>query len=151
MVLLLWGRALTLGRGTIEVQTIAGWGGLAFVLTLWGVFRTEPLWWPVAGVAAVAGMALLTGRLALRRDEWTALLRIMVLALPIWAIMLTARPSQPDTFLNLLPNAAYLYDHGMLPANARTTRWSAGCIPSKTSRRDCKTPLPTGTNPIAGG
>jgi hypothetical protein len=119
LVLLLWGRALTLGRGTIEVQTIAGWGGLAVVLTLWGVFRTEPLWWPVAGIAAIAGMALLTGRLALRREDWTALFRIMVLALPIWAIMLTARPSQPDTFLNLLPNAAYLYDYGLLPGYAR--------------------------------
>ena len=119
LILVLWGRALTLGRGTIEVQAIAGWGGLAIALTLWGVFRTEPLWWPAAGIAAVALVALFTRGLALRREEWTALLRIMVLALPFWAIMLTARPSQPDTFLNLLPNAAYLYDHGLLPTDAR--------------------------------
>jgi hypothetical protein len=119
LVLLLWGRALTLGRGPIEVQTLAGWGGLALVLTLWGVFRSEPLWWPVAAIAAVALLAPLTRPLALRREEGTALIRVMVLALPIWAIMLTARPSQPDTFLNLLPNAAYLWDHGQLPADMR--------------------------------
>jgi len=119
LILLLWGRVLPLGRGVIEVQTIAGLGGLAIALTLWGVFRTEPLWWPVAAIAAVALVASLTRGLALGREEWTALLRIMVLALPIWAIMLTARPSQPDTFLNLLPNAAYLYDHGLLPTDAR--------------------------------
>jgi hypothetical protein len=119
LVLLLWGRVLTLGRGLIEVQTIAGWGGLVLMLTLWGVFRTEPLWWPAAAIAAVALVALFARGLRLRREDWTALLRIMVLALPIWAIMLTARPSQPDTFLNLLPNAAYLYDHGVLPTDAR--------------------------------
>jgi hypothetical protein len=119
LVLLLWGRVLTLGRGAVEVQTIAGWGGFAIVLTLWGIFLPEPLWWPVAGITAVALAAALTRGLALRREELTALLRIMALALPIWAIMLTARPSQPDTFLNLLPNAAYLYDHGLLPTDAR--------------------------------
>jgi len=119
LVLLFWGRLLTLGRGVIEVQTLAGWGGLALALTLWGVFRKEPLWWPAAGIAAVALVASFTPGLALRREEWAALLRILVLALPIWAIMLTARPSQPDTFLNLLPNAAYLYDHGLLPTDAR--------------------------------
>ena len=119
LVLLSWGRVLMLGRGVIEVQTITGWGGLALVLTLWGVFRTEPLWWPTAAIAAVAVAALFIRNLTPRREEWTALLRIMVLALPIWAIMLTARPSQPDTFLNLLPNAAYLYDHGLLPTDAR--------------------------------
>jgi hypothetical protein len=119
LVLLLWGRMLTLGRGLIEVQIIAGWGGLALALTLWGVFRTEPLWWPAAAIAGVALVALFTRDLALRREEWTALLRIMALALPIWVIMLSARPSQPDTFLNLLPNAAYLYDHGLLPTDAR--------------------------------
>ncbi len=124
LVLLLWGRVLTVGRGPIEVQTIAGWGGLAIVLTLWGVFRTEPLWWPTAAIAAVALATLLIPPLALRREEGTALLRIMVLALPIWAIMLTARPSQPDTYLNLLPNAAYLWDHGQLPADARPPSYS---------------------------
>lgn len=119
LVLLLWGRLLTLGRGAIEVQTLAGWGGLAAVLTLWGVFSAEPLWWPAAAIAALALVAQLVGPLALRREEWTALLRMMALTLPLWAIMLTARPSQPDTFLNLLPNAAYLWDHGLLPADAR--------------------------------
>jgi len=124
LVLLLWGRVLTLGRGPIEVQTVAGWGGLAIALTLWGVFRPEPLAWPVAGIAAVAVVAPLVGPLGLRREEGLALLRMMALALPLWAIMLTARPSQPDTFLNLLPNAAYLWDHGLLPTDARPPSYS---------------------------
>jgi hypothetical protein len=119
LVLLLWGRVLTWGRGTIEVQTVAGWGGLAIVLTLWGVFRPEPLWWPLAAIVAVALVATLRRDLSPRSEDLAALLRIMALSLPIWAILLTARPSQPDTFLNLLPNAAYLYDHAQLPADGR--------------------------------
>jgi len=118
-VLLLWGRVLTLGRGLPEIQIVAGWGGLAFVLTLWGVFLPQPLWWPTAAVAALAAIALVVPRLRPGREEWLALGRLMLLALPLWAVMLTAQPSQPDTFLNLLPNAAYLYDHGMLPTDAR--------------------------------
>jgi len=119
LVLLLWGRALTLGRGWPEIQVVAGWGGMAIVLTLWGVLVPAPLWWPVAAIAAVALVALFVPSMAPTREDWTALGRILVLALPIWAVMLTARPSQPDTFLNLLPNAAYLYDHGLLPTDAR--------------------------------
>ena len=119
LVVLLWGRVLMAGRGPVEVQTIVGWGGLAITLTLWGVFRSEPLWWPAAAIAALALASPLIRPLVLQREDATALLRIMVLALPIWAIMLTARPSQPDTYLNLLPNAAYIWDHGQLPADAR--------------------------------
>ena len=119
LVLLLWGRVLTLGRGLPEIQIVAGWGGLTLVLTLWGVLLPQPLWWPMAAIAAVAPVALVVPGLRPGREEWLALGRVMVLALPLWAIMLTAQPSQPDTFLNLLPNAAYLYDHGMLPTDAR--------------------------------
>ncbi len=41
------------------------------------------------------------------------------MALPLIAVMASARPSEPDTFLNLLPNAAYLYDHASFPADGR--------------------------------
>ena len=119
LVLLLWGRVLTQGRGLPEIQIVAGWGGLAFVLTLWGALLPQPLWWPMAAVVALMPLALVVPRLRPGREEWLALWRLMVLALPLWAIMLTAQPSQPDTFLNLLPNAAYLYDHGMLPTDVR--------------------------------
>lgn len=115
LVLMLWGRALCLGRLTPELQTLAGWGGLCIVLTVWAVATPARLQWPAAAIVAVAGMALVVRRLRPGRDDWIALGRVTLLALPLWAVMLTARPSQPDTFLNLLPNAAYLYDHGVLP------------------------------------
>ena len=83
-----------------------------------GVLRRGPMWWPVPAIEAVALLALAVPRLRPRRADWMALLRITVLGLPLWLIMLTARPSQPDTFLNLLPNAAYLHDYGMLPSDA---------------------------------
>jgi hypothetical protein len=40
-------------------------------------------------------------------------------ALPLLLVMASARPSLPDTFLNLLPNAAYLWDHASFPADDR--------------------------------
>ena len=118
LLLFLWGRALLLGRGTPELQVLAGWGGFVIILTFWGVLRRGPMWWPVPAIEAVALLALAVPRLRPRRADWMALLRITVLGLPLWLIMLTARPSQPDTFLNLLPNAAYLHDYGMLPSDA---------------------------------
>jgi hypothetical protein len=41
---------------------------------------------------------------------------MLVISLPLWAVIAPIRPSQPDTFLNLLPNAFYLVDYGRLPA-----------------------------------
>ena len=41
--------------------------------------------------------------------------RLALLTLPLWLVMLPARPSQVDTWLNLLPNQAFLVDHAMLP------------------------------------
>jgi len=119
LVLLLWGRLLTLGRGLPEIQLVVGWGGLAMVLTLWGALLPLPLWWPLLGIVGLAISALLLPRAALGREEWLTLGRLAVLSLPLWAMLLTAAPSQPDTFLNLLPNAAYLYDHAVFPADAR--------------------------------
>lgn len=118
-VLLLWGRLLTFGRGLPEIQIVAGWGGLAIVLTLWGALLPWPMWWPMAGIGGLALSTLLVPRLTLGREEWLALGRLTALALPLWAMLLTAQPSQPDTFINLLPNAAYLYDHAMFPADTR--------------------------------
>ncbi|HYC14532.1 MAG TPA: hypothetical protein VEC75_09790, partial [Stellaceae bacterium] len=119
LVLLLWGRLLTLGRGQLETHVIAGWGGLALVLTLWGALLPMPLWWPLLVITGLSVSALLLPGTTLGREEWVTLWRVTALALPLWVILLTAAPSQPDTFLNLLPNAAYLYDHAMFPADAR--------------------------------
>ena len=114
-----WGRLLTAGRAAPEAALIAGWGGAALVLTLWGVATPASLRYPGAAILAVGIIALAAPRLRLSRAAWQSLARIAVVALPLLAVMASARPSEPDTFLNLLPNAAYLYDHASFPADAR--------------------------------
>ncbi|HUK07301.1 MAG TPA: hypothetical protein VLX09_05485 [Stellaceae bacterium] len=121
LLLLSLGRLLTRGQGFPELQLLAGWGVLALVLTAWGALMPSvyPLWWPAAGVAAAGVVGLLIPAVNPRREDWIALGRVLALSLPFWAVLASERPSQPDTFLNLLPNAAYLYDHGFLPAADR--------------------------------
>jgi hypothetical protein len=113
------GRALTAGRAAPEAALVAGWGGAALVLTLWGVATPSSLRYPGAAILAAGTIGLAAPRARLSRAAWRSLLRIAVVALPLVAVMASARPSGPDTFLNLLPNAAYLYDHAAFPADAR--------------------------------
>lgn len=113
------GRLLTLGRATPEAALIAGWGGAVLVLTLWGVATMTNLRVPAGALAAIGVAMQVVPPFRLSKKEWQALARIAVLALPLLAVMASARPSLPDTWLNLLPNAAYIYDHGFFPADAR--------------------------------
>lgn len=114
-----FGRLLTLGRATPEAAMIAGWGGAVLVLTLWGVATPTTLRLPAIALAAIGVVAQIVPGLRLGKKEWQALARMALLALPLVAVMASARPSLPDTWLNLLPNAAYIYDHGFFPADAR--------------------------------
>jgi len=116
--LLGFGRLLSFGRATPEAALIAGWGGAVFLLTLWGVTTMTTMRLPAMVIVSAGIIAHGVPTLRLRRGEWQALARIAVLALPLLAVMASARPSQPDTWLNLLPNAAYLYDHGFFPSDA---------------------------------
>lgn len=113
------GRLVSAGRAAPEIALVAGWGAAALVLTLWGV--ATPLSMRVPGwiLAALGLWGLIAPRSRLARGEWRGIGRILLLALPLLAVMASARPSQPDTFLNLLPNAAYLVDHGFFPADGR--------------------------------
>ena len=81
-------------RAEFETDAMAGWGLLSILLTLWGVATSLSLRLPAIGFLVAAAL---------------------VLAVPILVIMATAQPSQSDIFMNLLPNAAYLADHGFLP------------------------------------
>jgi len=113
------GRLLTRGRVHAEAALIAGWGGAVLVLTLWGAATTSTLRIPAVVLAAIGVAAHLAPPSRLGREEWRAAGRVLTLALPLLAVMASARPSLPDTWLNLLPNAAYIYDHGFFPADAR--------------------------------
>ena len=118
------GRIVTAGAARPEAALVAGWGAAALVLTLWGVATSSSIHVP-AIVIVVAGIAAhLAPRLRLTRRDWLSVLRIAVLALPLFALLASARPAEPDTFLNLLPNAAYLYDHASFPAAGRAAAHS---------------------------
>jgi hypothetical protein len=122
LALILGGRLLTGGRAGPGVQFLAGWGALCLVLTLWGVLTPLSLRIPALGFAAIA---LLGGFVRARRaEDLAALLRMLVLALPILAVTATIQASQPDIFLNLLPNAAYLVDHGVFPTELSAPSYS---------------------------
>jgi len=107
-----------------EVQIGAGWGVLCLLLTAWGVLVPVSLAVPAAGFVL---MAICVLALRLRRPSsgaWRTLGRVMLVSLPLWFIMAPIQPSQPDTWLNLLPNAFYLLDWGRLPTSALPSSYS---------------------------
>jgi hypothetical protein len=114
-----FGRLMLRGRASPEGALVAGWGAAALALTLWGVTTPASLRFPAIALAFAALAGLLLPHSRLRLAEWRSVGRLVVLALPLLLVMASARPSLPDTFLNLLPNAAYLYDHAAFPADAR--------------------------------
>ena len=110
--------AMTTARRTLpEIQLIAGWGLTCLALTAWGVLVPATLQIPLAVLGAVALLGLIHPRLRARIGPLTGAIRLLLLSLPLWLVMLPLRPSQIDTWLNLLPNAAYLFDHGALPTD----------------------------------
>lgn len=119
LAMMLLGRAVAGGRGSPEINFLAGWGLVCLVLTGWGIITSRPMQLPAAALLAMAGLTLAVPRLRPGRAEWVALGRILALSVPTLLIMIPVRISMPDSYLNLLPNAAYLYDHGMFPADDR--------------------------------
>ena len=109
------GRIAGSPRAEFETDAMAGWGVLSILLTLWGTTTSLSLRLPALGFLAAAALVLAWPRLRRTRSAWAEVGRLLVLALPILAIMATIQPSQSDIFMNLLPNAAYLIDHGQFP------------------------------------
>lgn len=113
------GRLAAGKRAHPESALIAGWGACVLVLTGWGLATEASFGIPAVALAALGVFAQLSPRWRLGRAEWRTIGRIAALALPLLLVMASARPSLPDTWLNLLPNAAYIYAHGFFPADAR--------------------------------
>lgn len=118
------GRLMSRGGALPEIALIAGWGVACWVLTIWGVVLPLSLRIPAVMLASAGIFGLIWPQSRLAAADWRALGRVLLLSLPLLAVMASARPSQPDTFLNLLPNAAYLYDHGLFPAAGRAAAHS---------------------------
>ena len=110
------GRLTTRGHAAPESALLAGRGVCVLLLTGWGIATPLSMYVPALALLVTGLGALLWPQARLRARDWCVLARIVVLALPLLAIMASARPSLPDTWLNLLPNAVYLYDHGFFPA-----------------------------------
>jgi hypothetical protein len=122
LILILGGRLLTRGRAGPGIQFLAGWGALSLLLTFWGVATPLSLRIPAIGFTVIA---LIGGPLWPRRaEDLAALGRMVVLAAPIQVITATIQASQPDIFLNLLPNAAYLVDHAAFPTASGAPSYS---------------------------
>jgi hypothetical protein len=117
-VLLLTGTAVTGRNVAPELRVIAGWGALCVVLTLWGVFVPASLRVPAAAIVLAAVAVQLVPSRRVGREDGIALGRLLLLTLPLWVVMAGVRPSQVDSFLNLLPNADYLVDYARLPTAA---------------------------------
>ncbi len=122
--LLLAGAGLTGNRGAPEFQIAAGWGTLCLLLTSWGVFVPLSVQFPAVAFGIGALTIMLLPKRRPSAGAWLGLGRMLAVSLPLWLVMAPIRPSQPDTFLNLLPNAFYLVDHGLLPTAARPPSFS---------------------------
>ena len=112
------GGATTARRTLPEIRLVAGWGVACFAFTLWGVLTPWSLRWPAAGLGLAGLVWLLRPNWQERLRGWHGLGRILLLTAPLWVLLLSVWPSQIDTWLNLLPNAAYLFDHDRLPTAA---------------------------------
>lgn len=101
-----------------EIQIGAGWGVLCLVLTGWGVLVPLSLVIPAVGFALMALCVLALPNRRPSPTTWKTLGRGLSVTLAFWLVMAPIQPSQPDTWLNLLPNAFYLVDWGRLPTAA---------------------------------
>lgn len=115
VVMTLAGRLILRGGGGFGPQLVAGWGALCVVLTLWGVATSISLRYPAIGFTVVA-----LGGLAVRgwRQDWADSWRVLAVAVPLLVVTGDMQPSQIDVFAVMIPNAAYLHDHGVFPSLA---------------------------------
>ena len=124
MLFVVLGAAVTARRDEPEAALVAGWGLACLVLTAWGTITAASLRMPVIGLAAIALGCVVPPSYRARIGSLRGAGRVLLLTLPLWLVMLPLRPSQIDTWLNLLPNAAYLFHYDMLPMAPRPPSYS---------------------------
>ena len=107
-----------------EIQIGIGWGVLCIVLTVWGVLVPFRLAFPatVFVFLSLCVLGLRNRRPSL--NTWRTFGRVVFVTLVFWLVIAPLQPSQPDTWLNLLPNAFYLVDWGRLPTAALPPSYS---------------------------
>src|SRR5271157_5580523 len=121
---MLAGAAFVGRRMPPEIQIGIGWGALCLVLTVWGVLVPLSLVVPAAGFALMALCVLALRDRRPSPSTWKILGRVVPVPLVFWLVIAPIQPSQPDTWLNLLPNAFYLVDWGRLPTAALPPSYS---------------------------
>ena len=115
-VLALFGRLIMTGSGGLGLQLIVGWGALCLLLTIWGAATTISLRYPAIGfsILSLAGL-FIKSQDGNWKDDLAAAGRLFALALPLIWIMADIEVSQLDVLNYMLPNMAYLFDHGTFP------------------------------------
>jgi hypothetical protein len=124
VILMLAGAALVGRRMPPEIQIGVGWGALCLVLSIWGVMVASSLAIPAAGVVLMALCVPALRGCWPGLTTWKTLGRVAAATLVFWLVMAPIQPSQPDTWLNLLPNTFYLVDWGRLPTAASPPSYS---------------------------
>jgi hypothetical protein len=116
VILMLAGAIFTGPRMPPEIQIGTGWGALCLLLTAWGVLVPLSLAIPATCFVLIALSVPTFRHRRPNSGAWRTLGRTWTVTLPLWLVMAHIQPSQPDTWLNLLPNAFYLVDWGRLPS-----------------------------------
>jgi len=115
-ILSMVGGALAGRDRPIEVDFVFGWGVLTGTFTLATVFLTAPL-----GIAAwgIAGSAIIGAGVLYRRDGRIiapGILRVLLLAAPLFLVASAMLPSQWDEFSHWLPAPRFLLLTGDVPS-----------------------------------
>ncbi len=116
LAFVLMGRRIT--RASPEVALVAGWGAYCLVMTAWATLLPLSLRLGFGMFAVLAA----TGPRDARAPS--GVWRAALLSIPLFLVLAPALPSQIDTWLNLLPNLAYLVDHAALPKDGGPPSWS---------------------------
>ena len=110
-----------------EVALVAGWGAYCLLMTAWATLLPFSLrlgFGMFAVLAATgpreAGAPSTSREARAPSGAW----RTALLGAPLFLVLAPALPSQIDTWLNLLPNLAYLFDHASLPKDGGPPSWS---------------------------